>query len=103
MIKKAVLTQVINKSIKIKSIMIKGIPVRDASACVDAIFKTLAEALIKGEKVEIRGFGTFSVREVKARKSSITLNGNDKVPAHGRIVFRPSQKLRQAVWNKIKE
>jgi len=97
MIKKAVLTQVINKSIRIR-----GIPVRDASACVDAIFNTLAEALVKGEKVEIRGFGTFSVKEVKARKSSITLNGNDEVPAHGRIVFKPSDKLRRAVWNKVK-
>jgi len=100
MIKKAVLTTVINKTIKIKSIMIKGIPIRDASACVDTIFKTLAEALVKGEKVEIRGFGTFSVKDVKERKSSIASDGNNVVPAHGRIVFRPSKKLRQAVWNK---
>ena len=97
MIKKAILAQKINKSIKIC-----GIPVRGATACVDAVFDTIAKALIKGDRIEIRGFGTFSVKDVKARKSSIALNGTNEVPAHGRIIFRPSQKLRQAVWNKIK-
>jgi len=97
MIKKASLTQVINQSIKIR-----GIPVREASACVEAIFNTIAEALSRGERIELRGFGSFSVKEVKARKSPIALNGNDVVPAHGRIIFKPYDKLRRAVWNNIK-
>ena len=99
MIKKAAPIQVINKSIKLSCG--RTIPLRDASLCVDAVFDTLAAALAKGEKAELRGFGTFLIREVKARKSAITTAGNNVVPAHSRIVFRPSLKLRQSVWNKV--
>ena len=98
MIKKAALTHIINKSITLSCG--RGIPLRDASACVDAVFDTLAESLSRGERVELRGFGSFFVKDVKARKSTLAANGN--VPAHRKIVFRPAQKLKLAVWNKVK-
>jgi len=98
MIKKATLTQVLNQSIKTKTVTVRNIPVRDATACVDTIFKTIAEALIRGEKIELREFGAFSVKNIPQRKKY----PNGVIPAHGSIVFKPSQKLKQAVWNRVK-
>jgi len=102
MIKKAALTQVINKSIKLSCG--RTIPLHDASACVDAIFDTLAEALSRGEPIELRGFGSFFVKEVPQKKYPSSFNGNKNhiVPAHGKIVFRPAQKLKMSVRNKVK-
>ena len=34
---------------------------------LDAVFKTVTDALKQGEKVDLRGFGTFKIRETKAR------------------------------------
>ena len=100
MIKKAALTHIINKSITLSCG--RGIPLRDASACVDSVFDTLAEALSRGERVELRGFGSFFVRDIKQKKYPSSLKGDHVVPAHRKIVFRPAQKLRLAVWNKAK-
>jgi integration host factor subunit beta len=40
---------------------------RDIRAVADVIFGEVAAALARGDRVELRGFGTFSVRRRKAR------------------------------------
>ncbi|MFS8116539.1 HU family DNA-binding protein, partial [Rhizobium jaguaris] len=35
---------------------------KDAERIVDAILEEMAEALMRGDRVELRGFGAFSVR-----------------------------------------
>jgi integration host factor subunit beta len=40
---------------------------RDAEAVVTAIFNEIAAALLRGDRVELRGFGMFSVRKRGAR------------------------------------
>ena len=40
-----------------------GITVKDAGVCVNALFKSIADTLAKGGRVEIRGFGSFKVKE----------------------------------------
>ncbi len=40
-----------------------GITLRDAKVCVDTLFESIFNALAKGERVEIRGFGSFKVKE----------------------------------------
>jgi integration host factor subunit beta len=40
---------------------------RDIHAIVDAMLEAITAALVRGHRVELRGFGTFSVRERKAR------------------------------------
>ena len=44
-----------------------GVSKKEAAAVADATFKVLADAVAKGEKVSVSGFGTFDVRERKAR------------------------------------
>jgi len=40
---------------------------RDLEQLVNTVFDTITEALENGDRVELRGFGAFSLRERKAR------------------------------------
>jgi nucleoid DNA-binding protein len=75
-----------------------GLPCREVSLCVDLVIEAVAGGISKGERVELRGLGAFTVKSVAARKTA--LNNTSLVPAHGRIVFRPCEKLRRAVWDR---
>ncbi len=44
------------------------IPRREVEALVNALFATLADALARGERIEIRGFGSFIVKRRNARE-----------------------------------
>lgn len=45
-----------------------GLTKADATRAIDATFKAITEALAKGDKVPLVGFGTFSVSERAARE-----------------------------------
>jgi integration host factor subunit beta len=51
---------------------------RDAEVIVKAVFRSMAEALTRGERIEIRGFGSFVVKQRNAREG--------RNPKTGRIV-----------------
>ena len=40
---------------------------RDIEKLVNTVFDTITAALVEGNRVELRGFGAFSIRERKAR------------------------------------
>ena len=40
---------------------------RDIERLVNTVFDTITTALVEGNRVELRGFGAFSIRERKAR------------------------------------
>ncbi len=54
-----------------------GITKVSAETAVDAIIDTLKEALARGERIELRGFGVF---EVKPRKRGIGPRTRSRVP-----------------------
>ncbi len=39
------------------------LPLRKAEEIVDMVFGTMAKALVNGDRIEIRGFGSFTVKE----------------------------------------
>ena len=41
---------------------------RDVERIVNCFFDSISDALAEGKRVELRGFGAFSVRERRARK-----------------------------------
>jgi len=41
---------------------------RDAEVMVNAVFDTMTEALCRGDRIEIRGFGSFVVKQRQARE-----------------------------------
>ena len=40
-----------------------GITKIDSKACVESVFKAMSNALAKGDRIEIRGFATFKLKE----------------------------------------
>ena len=50
-----------------------------AGAVINDVFRVIAEALTKGEKVTIRGFGTFEVTERAAREGRNPQTGETMV------------------------
>jgi len=73
----------------------------EGARALDAVLDTITEALKEGQSVTLTGFGTFEVRDIKARKVR-ALRGRQAgqlvtVPAHKRPGFRAGHELRRAV------
>ena len=77
-----------------------GLTIRESALCVDALAEWVEETLVSGKGIELRGLGSFTVRQTAAKRFSFANASKDIVPAHGRIVFRPYKKLKLAVWKK---
>ncbi len=77
-----------------------GLTKVDTEAVVNGIIYTIGNALSRGEGIEIRGFGTFRVREKKPRQARNPRTG-EKVEVPRRFVpsFKPSKELKQLVDN----
>lgn len=58
---------------------------KDANKIVDVFFDTISKAISNGERVELRGFGVF---DVKQRQARIARN-----PKNGEAVAVPSKKV----------
>lgn len=71
---------------------------RDSGLAVDAFLAAVQDALVEGEGIEIRGFGTFKVRHRKPRTARNPRTGEPvAVPARSVPVFQPSRHFRSRV------
>jgi DNA-binding protein HU-beta len=65
---------------------------------VDEVFDLIADALAKGDKIDLRGFGTFSVRESAARTGRNPQTGEPiAIPARRVPGFKPGKELKEKV------
>jgi DNA-binding protein HU-beta len=89
----------VNKAELIASVAEKsGMTKKAASEAVEAVFATISETLANEEKVTIVGFGTFEVRERKARKGVNPATKEEiMIPATKVPAFRPGKSLREVV------
>ena len=72
-----------------------GLPRRDAAELVDMAIEAIAERLSAGETVMISGFGSFRVRDKRAREGRNPRTGEPApIPARRVATFRPSQVLK---------
>jgi DNA-binding protein HU-beta len=71
----------------------------DASRAIDALIEVVGRALRKREKVAVVGFGTFAVRERKARTGR---NPKTKEPIKIKASRTPSFKAGKALKDAIK-
>ena len=75
-----------------------GITKKDAERVVSATFETITAQLMKGEKVQISGFGIF---EVKKREARVGRNPRTKeaieIPASNAPAFKPSKALKDTI------
>ncbi|HMD20434.1 MAG TPA: integration host factor subunit beta [Alloacidobacterium sp.] len=71
---------------------------RDGEVIVDTIFDSVIHALKTGDKIEIRGFGSFRIRQRKPRIGRNPKTGAKvEVPAKRVPYFKPSKELRDLV------
>jgi integration host factor subunit beta len=71
---------------------------RDGEMIVDTIFDSVIHALRTGDKIEIRGFGSFRIRQRKPRTGRNPKTGAKvDVPAKRVPYFKPSKELRDLV------
>lgn len=88
-----------NKSELISSVSEKAeITKKDAEKIVNAVFASIEEALAKGEKVQLVGFGTFEVRERASRTGRNPKTGEEiSIPATKVPAFKAGKALKEAV------
>ena len=91
-----------NKSDLISAMAAKtGSTKKDAEATLNAFVDVVTEALTKGDKVQLVGFGSFEVRKRAARKGRNPQTKEEiKIPASKAPVFKAGKALKDLVNNK---
>lgn len=75
-----------------------GLDPREAETIVRVILERMSQSLVKGERIEIRGFGSFELRFRKPRqarnpKTGVMVQTNGKYSIH----FKPGKEMRERV------
>src|SRR5260370_25248717 len=75
-----------------------GLYQRDAETAVNAVFDAIVDALAKGSRVEIRGFGAFSAKDRRSRVGRNPRTGQ-RVPVVAKRVpiFKASKEIRETL------
>ena len=89
-----------NKADLVASVAEKaGLTKKDAEVAVNAFLSSVEEALVKGEKVQLIGFGTFETRQRKARQGRNPRKPGEviDIAAAKAPVFKAGKALKDAV------
>ena len=71
---------------------------KDSEVIVDEVLDSLIEALNRGEKIELRGFGSFRVRQRLARRGRNPKTGEAvDIPAKRVPYFKPGKELKELI------
>jgi integration host factor subunit beta len=71
---------------------------KDSEVIVDTLFDSVIKALKTGDKLEVRGFGSFRVRQRNARVGRNPKTGEKvEVPAKRVPYFKPSKELKDLI------
>ncbi|MBD5431609.1 HU family DNA-binding protein [Lactobacillus agrestimuris] len=89
----------VNKAELVNQIAEKtGLKKKDAEAVLASTISTIQEELVKGNKVQLIGFGTFEVRHRAARKGRNPQTGKEiTIPETQVPAFKPGKALKEAV------
>src|SRR6266480_291592 len=71
---------------------------KDAERLVEIVFESIIESLNEGGKIELRGFGSFRVRERGARRGRNPKTGDPvSIPAKRVPYFKPGKELKELI------
>ena len=71
---------------------------KDAEKAVNAVFEAIKSALSEGDRIQLIGFGTFEVKDRKARKGRNPQSGEEiDIPASKTPVFKAGKALKDSV------
>ena len=76
-----------------------------AAKMVNTIFTAMRESLIEGNRIEIRGFGVFQVKNTKPKPSARNPRTGEAifVPARRKTHFKPGKLLKEALHQPIEQ
>jgi len=73
-----------------------GLPKKQAEIVVNTVFESIVDTLKTGEKIELRGFGSFRIRHRGPRLGRNPKTGDKvEVPAKRIPYFKPGKELRE--------
>ena len=92
-------TSTLTKADLIEEVLrITELPRKESETIVETIFDSIIESLQKGDKIEIRGFGSFRTRDRRGRVGRNPKTGEKvEVPAKKIPFFKPSKELKDFV------
>ena len=74
------------------------LPKKDSEIIVNTVLKSIVDALHRGEKIELRGFGSFRLRNRRARAGRNPKTGESvQVPAKSIPYFKPGRELKELI------
>ena len=80
---------------------INGLTKRQTEVVVNTVFGSIKDAMAKGDKIEIRGFGSFRLRHRRTREGRNPKTGTKvTVPAKRVPFFKAGKELKELVDNK---
>lgn len=74
---------------------------KDVRLIADLFLDEIKDALVDGKSVELRGFGTFEIRERKGRDRARNPKTGETVSVkdHAVVAFRAGKDLKNSVWD----
>ncbi len=72
---------------------------KEIEEVLNNFYETLKKGLKQGQKIELRGFGTFFIKKIKEKYNARNPNTKELiyVPKKNKVRFRPSKKLKKFV------
>lgn len=87
-------SELVEKIVESNSVLTR----KESELVVNLVFDAMSSALKKGEKVEIRGFGSFTIRERGPREARNPKSGEVvRIPAKRTPFFKTGKELRERV------
>lgn len=75
---------------------------KHAEIIVDTVFHSIVEALHRGEKIELRGFGSFRLRRRESRRGRNPKTGDRvDVPSKRVPYFKPGKELKELINREV--
>jgi len=86
------------------AVKVPHISKKDTETVVNTIFDCMTESLRKGDRIEIRGFGSFQVKVREAREGRNPKTGEEvKIPAKRTPFFKVGKELKERIEAKRKQ
>ncbi|MFQ5427724.1 MAG: integration host factor subunit beta [Thermodesulfobacteriota bacterium] len=77
---------------------VKTFSKKDVEIIVDSLFQSMSDSLSRGEKVEIRGFGSFKIKERDGRQGRNPKSGeNIYIEAKRVPFFKAGKEIRERI------
>ena len=91
------------KDLALKVSEVTGLRKNMSAKVVDALFASMRDTLITGNRIEIRGFGVFEVKDTKPKPAARNPRTGEiiYVPARRKTHFKPGKLLKKELHKPI--